>query len=121
MALTHLNCLWEAEALDRTARLPDGVSNVSYLPLAHIAEQILSIYIPLQKAAHVYYCPVVTEAVEYVKEARPIFFFGVPRVWEKMRAGITTKMAQAPSPLKRKLARAAIDAGLEFFFFFFFF
>jgi long-subunit acyl-CoA synthetase (AMP-forming) len=113
VALTHLNCLWEAEALDRTARLPDGVSNVSYLPLAHIAEQILSIYIPLQKAAHVYYCPVVTEAVEYVKEARPIFFFGVPRVWEKMRAGITTKMAQAPSPLKRKLARAAIDAGLE--------
>jgi long-chain acyl-CoA synthetase len=113
VVLTHENCLYEAEALDRTAGLTGELTSVSYLPLAHIAEQVLSLYIPLQKASHVYYCPDVKQAVEYVREARPSFFFGVPRVWEKMRAGITAKMKEEASPLKRALAQAAVETGKE--------
>ncbi len=87
--LTHHNLLFECTALDRLTGLSPEGSSVSYLPLAHIAERVLSIYGPLTMRTHIWFCPEPTQAVEYVREARPTLFFGVPRVWEKVRAGIT--------------------------------
>ncbi|HWD47025.1 MAG TPA: long-chain fatty acid--CoA ligase [Actinomycetota bacterium] len=111
--LTHRNLLYEVTALDRLTGLPQGGSSVSYLPLAHIAERVLSIYGPLTRRSHVWFCPDPTQAVEYVREARPTLFFGVPRVWEKVRAGIQAKLAAEESERKRKIARRAVDTGLE--------
>ena len=111
--LTHHNLLYEVTALDRLTGLPQGGSSVSYLPLAHIAERVLSIYGPLTRRSHVWFCPDPTQAVEYVREARPTLFFGVPRVWEKVRAGIQAKLAAEESPRKRKIAQRAVEAGLE--------
>jgi long-chain acyl-CoA synthetase len=110
--LTHRNLLYQCAALDRLTGLPDGLTTVSYLPLAHIAERVLSIYLPLRKRSQVYFCPDPAAAVEYVREARPSSFFGVPRVWEKVRAGITARL-EAERPLRRRLARAAVATGLE--------
>jgi long-chain acyl-CoA synthetase len=108
--LTHHNCMFEAISLVQLAGLPAGTTSVSYLPLAHIAERLLSVYIPLQLRIHTYFCPDVKQAIDYVKEARPSFFFGVPRVWEKVRAGITSKM-EAEEGLKRTLARKTVAVG----------
>jgi long-chain acyl-CoA synthetase len=110
--LTHHNLLYEVTALDRLTGLPQGGSSVSYLPLAHIAERVLSIYGPLTRRSHVWFCPDPTQAVEYVREARPTLFFGVPRVWEKVRAGIQAKLAAEESERKRKIAQRAVDTGL---------
>jgi long-chain acyl-CoA synthetase len=111
--LTHHNVLYECTALDRLTELKPAGSSVSYLPLAHIAERVLSIYGPLTLRTHIWFCPDPTQAVEYVREARPTLFFGVPRVWEKVRAGITAKLAAEENPRKRKLTQAAVDTGLE--------
>jgi long-chain acyl-CoA synthetase len=111
--LTHHNVLYQATALDRLTSVPDGLTSVSYLPLAHIAERVLSIYDPLKKVGHVYFCPDATQALEYVRQARPSFFFGVPRVWEKVRAGLTARLAAEPDARRRRLAQAAVAAGLE--------
>ncbi len=111
--LTHHNVLFECSALNRMHGLPSGGSSVSYLPLAHIAERVLSIYGPLTLRSHVWFCPDPAQAVEYVREARPTLFFGVPRVWEKVRAGINAKLAAEESERKRKLAQAAVATGLE--------
>jgi len=111
--LTHHNLLYECAALDRLAKLKPAGSSVSYLPLAHIAERVLSIYLPMTQRSHVWFCPEPAQAVEYVRQARPTLFFGVPRVWEKVRAGITAKLADEESPLRRRLAKAAVDTGLE--------
>jgi long-chain acyl-CoA synthetase len=47
-----------------------------------------------------------------LKECKPSYFFGVPRVWEKFYAGIQAKMAQAdPDDRKTKLAKKAIEVG----------
>ena len=92
---------------------PKGGSSVPYLPLAHIAERVLSIYGPLTLRSHVWFCPDPAQAVEYVREARPTLFFGVPRVWEKVRAGINAKLAAEENERKRKLAQAAVATGLE--------
>ncbi|HJW59709.1 MAG TPA: long-chain fatty acid--CoA ligase, partial [Actinomycetota bacterium] len=111
--LTHHNLLFECTALDRLTGLSPEGSSVSYLPLAHIAERVLSIYGPLTMRTHIWFCPEPTQAVEYVREARPTLFFGVPRVWEKVRAGIQAKLAAEESERKRKIAQRAVEAGLE--------
>jgi long-chain acyl-CoA synthetase len=111
--LTHHNVLFECTALDRVTGLEAGNSSVSYLPLAHIAERVLSIYVPLTMRTHIWFCPDPAQAVEYVREARPTLFFGVPRVWEKVRAGITAKLAAEENERKRKIAQAAVETGLQ--------
>jgi long-chain acyl-CoA synthetase len=111
--LTHHNLLYECAALNRMHGLPKGGSSVSYLPLAHIAERVLSIYGPLTLRGHVWFCPDPAQAVEYVREARPTLFFGVPRVWEKVRAGINAKVAAEENERRRKLAQGAIATALE--------
>ncbi|HEU4400422.1 MAG TPA: long-chain fatty acid--CoA ligase [Actinomycetota bacterium] len=111
--LTHHNLLFESAALNRLHGLPTGGSSVSYLPLAHIAERVLSIYGPLTLRSHIWFCPDPAQAVEYVREARPTLFFGVPRVWEKVRAGIGAKLAAEENERKRKLAQSAVATALE--------
>jgi long-chain acyl-CoA synthetase len=111
--LTHRNLLYECTALYRMAELAAEGSSVSYLPMAHIAERVLSIYIPLNLRTHVWFCPEPTQAVEYVREARPTLFFGVPRVWEKVRAGIQAKLAAEENQRKRRIAQRAVETGLE--------
>jgi long-chain acyl-CoA synthetase len=111
--LTHHNLLFECTALDRLTGLSPEGSSVSYLPLAHIAERVLSIYGPLTMRTHIWFCPEPTLAVEYVREARPTLFFGVPRVWEKVRAGIQAKLAAEENERKRKIAQRAVETGLE--------
>jgi long-subunit acyl-CoA synthetase (AMP-forming) len=111
--LTHHNLLFECSALRRLTELDPEGSSVSYLPLAHIAERVLSIYIPLILRTHVWFCPEPTQAVEYVREARPTLFFGVPRVWEKVRAGIQAKLAAEENERKRRIAQRAVETGLE--------
>ena len=111
--LTHRNLLFECTALRRLTELDFEGSSVSYLPLAHIAERVLSIYVPLTLRTHVWFCPEPTQAVEYVREARPTLFFGVPRVWEKVRAGIDAKLAAEENERKRKIAQGALATGRE--------
>jgi long-chain acyl-CoA synthetase len=111
--LTHHNLLYQSTALDRLTGLEPGGVSVSYLPLAHIAERVLSIYGPLTMRTHVWFCPDPAQAVEYVREARPTLFFGVPRVWEKVRAGIMAKLSAEENPRKRKIAERAVATGLE--------
>ena len=110
--LTHANCVWEARAICDHIGLPHQMTTVSYLPLAHIAEQMVSIYLPLQVAGQVFFCPDVKQALDFVRQARPFAFLGVPRVWEKMRAGLTAKLADA-SGLRGAMARAALDTGIK--------
>jgi len=61
---------------------------VSYLPLSHIAEQMLSIHLPMAIGAGIYFERVLDNLGEALREARPAVFLGVPRVWEKIQAKI---------------------------------
>jgi long-chain acyl-CoA synthetase len=86
--LTHRNVLANADGLDAAAQVPDHFRNVCYLPLAHIAERMVSIYLPIHKAGHVNFCADQGRLLAELAEVRPTLFFGVPRVWEKIAAGL---------------------------------
>jgi len=102
VVLTHRNILYEMAAAERMGIVVPRVRWVSYLPLAHIAERMFSIYLAIGAISHVHFCPDPAQLVRVIGQVRPTAFFGVPRVWEKIRAGI-----QAPTlKLKRRVVHA---------------
>lgn len=68
---------------------------VSYLPLSHIAAQAIDIYCAILVGGTVYFASpdaLKGALTQTLKDVRPTFFFGVPRVWEKVQEGITKIM-----------------------------
>lgn len=98
--LSHDNHIWTAKVCVRDARLTFGDEHViSYLPLSHIAAQELDIYAPIISGGTVYFA--LPDAMKgslgkTMKEVRPTYFLGVPRVWEK----IMEKMVQSGKGVK---------------------
>lgn len=83
--------------------------SVSYLPLAHIAEQMFSIHIPVYAGYPVYYVESFETLVEDVRTVQPTIFFGVPRVWERIHAALREK--GAAEDLRGRLFRWALAVG----------
>ncbi|MFN0090931.1 MAG: AMP-dependent synthetase/ligase [Acidimicrobiales bacterium] len=99
--ITHRNVAWTIESLyECFAELelgdPAGKRLVSYLPMAHIAERVTSHYQQAFFAYEVTTCPEPTLLLPYLVEVRPNVVFGVPRVWEKLYAGINAALAAEP-------------------------
>ncbi len=111
--ITHRNVAWTMESVFRHFKVPMHLSAISYLPLAHVAERATSYAASVRQASVTYFCPEMTEAIEVVKEARPYIFLAVPRVWEKVRAGVQRGLAEEPSPVRRQIALRAIDIGIR--------
>jgi len=113
--ITHTNLTWTAHnglvAVER-----DQVDEVivSYLPLSHIAEQLMSIHGPMSVGATVYFAESFDKLAETLAEVRPTMFVGVPRVWEKIQAKISAVGAHA-SPLQKTfiawVRKQALKAG----------
>jgi long-chain acyl-CoA synthetase len=112
--LTHRNILYQMAAADTTGLVTPRVRWVSYLPLAHIAERMLSIYAPIHVAGHVHFCPDATQLVRVIGKVRPTAFFGVPRVWEKVRAGIQALLRAEQDEGKRAAVAQAMDISRRY-------
>src|SRR5439155_16910852 len=82
-------------------------------PLAHSLERLATHYLSIYKGANVHFCPEVLEVFEMAPEARPDAFAGVPRLWEKLRAGILSAIAEEPNERRRKIALSALETGRE--------
>lgn len=95
VVLTHANVLWQLEAWEKMGVFRSSYRAVCYLPLAHIAERLWSLYFPLKSAGHVYFCASQSDLLDSLKSHRPSYFMGVPRVWEKL-ADTVRQLMQAP-------------------------
>lgn len=95
--------LWPGRSGDRV---------LSYLPLCHVAEKIFTIYIPISTGASANFAESIETVVENLREVEPTIFLGVPRIWEKMAAGITIRMGDA-SFLKRLNFKIWSKVGLR--------
>jgi long-chain acyl-CoA synthetase len=114
VVLTHRNILYSLAAVDVMGILGPRVRWVSYLPLAHIAERMFTVYLPIHTAGHVHFCPDAAQLVQVIGKVRPTAFFGVPRVWEKIRAGIQALLTAEPDEAKRAEVRQAMDIGRRY-------
>src|SRR6185437_6852459 len=112
--LTHRNILYEMTAAERAGIVVPRVRWVSYLPLAHIAERMFSIYLAIGAVSHVHFCRDAAQLVRVIGQVRPTAFFGVPRVWEKIRAGIQALLAAEPDEGKRAAMARAMEVGRRY-------
>ncbi len=110
--ISHDNILWTAkQTIDLIRGGADDVI-VSYLPLSHIAEQLVSLHGPYIMGATVWFAESLDKLADNLTEVHPTFFVGVPRVWEKIQGKMMAAGAQNP-PLKKKIAAWARKKGLE--------
>lgn len=115
VVITHRSVLYECGTARMGGSLTMGGRSVSYLPLAHIAERMLTIYLVIYTAGHSYFCRnAATDLVRTVGEVKPTSFYGVPRVWEKVQAGISALLAAEQDEAKRAAVAAAMDAGRRY-------
>jgi long-chain acyl-CoA synthetase len=105
--LTHRNICWTVECLRRALPFDDYVGKriISYLPMAHIAERMTSHYAGAFLGYEVTTCPEPTGVAGYLGHVRPNFVFGVPRVYEKVYAGVNAVLAADPEK-SQKFAEA---------------
>ncbi|MGA7759464.1 MAG: AMP-dependent synthetase/ligase [Ilumatobacteraceae bacterium] len=114
--LSHGNIAWTLESVGQSMRdqtdIEDfaGKKHVSYLPMAHIFERLLGHYYLLDFASQVACCPETSQLTAYTGEVHPNVFIGVPRVWEKLYAGVNA--AVGADPEKAKAFNDAVDAAL---------
>lgn len=96
--LTHHNLTWTAAATLQCFRGDPDDRVVSYLPLAHVLERVVSHLRQLITGCRVYFCPQVDKVMEAVREVHPTYFTSVPRLWEKIYAGVRDRMDQVHGP-----------------------
>lgn len=106
VAISHHNVLANAMALDTIVELPEHADHVCYLPLAHIAERMLGLYLPIFRASHVWMCADPRELVTVLVRVRPPQFFGVPRIWEKLASAVRAGLARLPEEQRAAVERA---------------
>ncbi|HYM96656.1 MAG TPA: long-chain fatty acid--CoA ligase, partial [Candidatus Sulfotelmatobacter sp.] len=108
---SHNNVAWTLESIRRFYEL-QAQTLVSYLPLAHVAERFTSQWGGMYNGHDVWLCPDPNLLLPYLLEARPTYFVGVPRVWEKLMAGLQAGIAGEPDETKRQMAQGALTAAI---------
>jgi long-chain acyl-CoA synthetase len=93
--ISQYNVVYTVEQLRRCIDFENFVGKraVSYLPMAHIAERMMSHYQWMILGYSVYCCPDPNQLAAYLKEVRPEIAFGVPRVWEKIYNGVNAALS----------------------------
>lgn len=88
--LTNDNITWTVDTMllsSRRGNMDETDCMISYLPLSHIAAQMLDMHIPIKTGVQIYFAqPDALKGTlgKTLTEVRPTTFFGVPRVWEKI-------------------------------------
>jgi long-chain acyl-CoA synthetase len=110
--LSHHNVMSGAQAVEEVIKLDPGAKVISWLPAAHIAERMAHHYIPVIYAGTITCCPNPREVLSYLPQVRPTWFFAVPRIWEKLKAGLETMQAAQPEEQRRPMQKA-LEAAIE--------
>lgn len=110
--LTHRNVLAQITALN-SGPMDVGLDDraISYLPAAHVADRISGHAINLVTGIQITTVADPREIAAALPDARPTVFFGVPRVWQKIKGGVEAKLA-AESGAKKTIAEWALATGI---------
>src|SRR5690606_1906856 len=111
--ITHANLMAEAESIVHLTKVGPDDRITSYLPHAHIADRMTAHYSNLLMGVQVTTVDDPRAIAQALPDTRPTVWLGVPRVWQKLKAGVEAKLAAEESPIKKKLAAWALDVGMK--------
>jgi len=111
--LSHANLLAAARSSSEVFDVGERDEVLSYLPLCHVAERLISGINAVAAGYVVNFGEGGESFAQDLREVQPTFFLGVPRVWEKLLATITIRMGDA-GWAKRKLYAfwTSVGAGI---------
>ncbi len=105
--LTNLNSMFAMEKIiDEKDAYPDKTAPnkkdeiLTYLPLCHVAERIFSTWTMLAGGPTLNFAESIETVATNLREVQPTLFFAVPRIWERLHAGVQIRGGDS-SPFKK--------------------
>jgi long-chain acyl-CoA synthetase len=111
--LTHANVLAECRAASELISVGPEDRLVSYLPHAHMADRYSSYYSSMLYGSLVTVIADPRDLAAALPDIRPTTFGSVPRVWEKIKAGLEAAIAADEDSERKQAMHRAIDVGLR--------
>ena len=93
--VSHLNCMYQIETFAKILEVNAKDEQLSFLPLCHILERLLSILVPLKSCGTVNFVEGPDTVPENIRELSPTTFIAVPRIWEKFYSAIQLQVKDA--------------------------
>jgi long-chain acyl-CoA synthetase len=112
--LSHYNILTNAHSSLQAVPIRHDDLLLSFLPLSHTFERTAGYYVPMMRGATVAYARSVHQLQEDLLSVRPTILVSVPRIYERIYAGVRAKLADGPA-LSRKLFNLAVEIGYSRF------
>jgi len=94
------------------SREPEGPDDtkLTYLPLCHVAERIFSTWTLAGNGPTLNFAESIDTVQQNLREIQPTIFFAVPRIWERIHAGVLIRLSDATF-LKKLVARPSMAAA----------
>lgn len=106
--ISHANIMWTIRSASSVLHLREGERFLSFLPLSHIAERMISDFASVAIGGETWFARSLGTVGEDLRVCRPTVFFAVPRVWEKLREAVLDKLDGS-----RMLQRMIVDRYVE--------
>ncbi|SDW07889.1 AMP-dependent synthetase/ligase [Nitrosomonas communis] len=112
--LSHHNILTNAYASAQVVSVTPDDLLLSFLPLSHTFERTAGYYVPMMCGATIAYARSIQQLQEDLLTIRPSVLVSVPRIYERVYAGIRAKLDEGPA-LAKKLFNLAVEVGYSRF------
>ncbi|MFH1091630.1 MAG: AMP-binding protein, partial [Pseudomonadota bacterium] len=112
--ISHANILAITAAFTGTMEARETDETLSYLPLAHIYENLISVFQAIWTGSTVNFVESMDTLAQNLREVSPTVFASVPRIWEKFASAIEIRMSDA-TYFKRFMYRLAVKVGRKWF------
>jgi long-chain acyl-CoA synthetase len=98
--ITHANLVATLRALTAVVDIGPDDRFLSFLPLSHVAERIVSHFGQVASGGETWFARSLATVAEDLRACRPTIFFAVPRVWQKFQEGVLDQIGRAPRPVR---------------------
>ena len=110
--ITHANIMWTIRTAAPYMGVGEGERLLSFLPLSHIAERMMSDFAPIAVGGETWFARSLATVAQDLPVCRPTVFFAVPRVWEKFHEGVLEKVGDEHG-IKKHILDRYLDLGLR--------
>jgi long-subunit acyl-CoA synthetase (AMP-forming) len=111
--ITHNNILETIRSYMEIVDFPDGGAVVSYLPMAHIAERVVSHYLPIAFGFTATSIDNPRDIGAALSQVHPTWFFAVPRVYEKIKSGLEAMLDKIEDDETKQRIQGALELSMK--------
>lgn len=112
--LSHRNLMFSACAIGRLLAIKECDSLMSFLPFAHVAEQLLAVYVPVVARCRIYFAESTAKLHRNMREIQPTLVFAPPELWRKIYLAIQGKVPASAAQTMNAPALSALWTAMGF-------